>query len=165
MTRTQNINRAVENAMASYEGVELEAIPQEFEYGYDDPYMWDDFDDDRWDDYDCVTKDENETFVTPRREAKGYPYNVTRGAIKAMNKEERRALRNALDAILDPQPCGEEWEDAYSVYECLNYIEDEEYREENMDAFRAYEAKMGEPDFDWSFYSDWHKDMFGFRPR
>lgn len=93
-----------------------------------------------------------------------YPYNVTAEEIKAMDKDARRALRNALNAILNEQPCGEEWDATYSVYEELNYIEDEEYREENMGAFRAYELKMNEPDFDWSWYSDWHKDMFGYRP-
>ena len=100
-----------------------------------------------------------------RREAKGYPYNVTEDDIRAMTQDERDALYNALCAILDPQPCGEEWDDAYYVYCTLTNVWDEEYFEENIDAFKAYEARMGEPDFDWGFYSDWHKDMYGFRPR
>ena len=100
-------------------------------------------------------------------EAELSKYVVAYEDIKAMNDEERRALRKMLDKALDgamyEDPNGV-WDVAYPTYETLNYIEDEEYRERNMDAFRAYEAKMGEPDFDFGFYSDWHKDMFGYRP-
>ena len=31
--------------------------------------------------------------------------------------------------------------------------------------FLEYASHKDEPDFDWDFYSDWHKDIYGFRPR
>lgn len=81
-----------------------------------------------------------------------------------MSKEQRTALREKCEAILNLQVMGEEWDVAYACYDKIWAIEDEIYREENMDAFKAYEARMNEEDFDWGYYSDWHKDMFGYRP-
>lgn len=82
---------------------------------------------------------------------------LTKEEIKAMNKEERQALHAHFFEVYDLG--GED-----RVYWLLNEIEDEEYYEENIEKFKEYEAKMNEPDFDWDFYSDWHKDMFGYRP-
>lgn len=53
-----------------------------------------------------------------------------------------------------------------------NYIEEEKsYREKNEPLIREFFAKHIEgrewKDIDpdaWSFYSDWHKDVFGYRP-
>ena len=56
------------------------------------------------------------------------------------------------------------WSALYEIYKWYVAVDDDEYREENMDAFKAYEARMNEEDFDWDYYSDWHKDMFGYRP-
>ena len=56
----------------------------------------------------------------------------------------------------------EEWE---RIYFYLDWYLQNEYFKENIEAFLEYEKKMNEPDFDWGFYSDWHKDMYGFRPR
>ncbi len=85
--------------------------------------------------------------------------------IKAMGKDERDVLYKELTAVLDRYDVSsDEWDTAYDTYCLLTNIMDEEYRQENMASFRAYEAKMHEPDFDWGFYSDWHKDMFGYRP-
>ena len=42
---------------------------------------------------------------------------------------------------------------------------DHKYYEENIGKFREFESHKNEPDFDWDFYSDWHKDLFGYRPR
>lgn len=81
-----------------------------------------------------------------------------------MSKEERKELQKQCEAILNLQEMGEDWDVAYKCYSTLWAIEDEEYREEHMQEFKAYEARMGEPDFDWDYYSDWHKDMFGYRP-
>lgn len=50
------------------------------------------------------------------------------------------------------------------MYWELDYIEDKAYRNRYMDDFLEYQSHMDEPDFDWDFYSDWHKDMYGFRP-
>jgi len=62
---------------------------------------------------------------------------------------------------------------AYKAYEALvsdafwdfDAVYDRAYRNYAMADFREYESHMNEPDFDWSFYSDWHKDIFGYRPR
>lgn len=83
--------------------------------------------------------------------------------LKAMSKESRKSLMNFCSHILDMQDM-DNWDRTYGCYKKLCAIEDEEYRAENMDAFKAYEARMNEPDFDWGYYSDWHKDMFGYRP-
>lgn len=64
------------------------------------------------------------------------------------------------------------WDDAYIEYGKLRAIQDERYRERNQADFDAFYAKHIEgksweeinPE-DWSFYSDWHKDMYGYRPR
>ena len=54
----------------------------------------------------------------------------------------------------------------------FNYVEEEKrYREDNEPKIREYFEKNFEgktwneidPD-NWSFYSDWHKDVFGYRP-
>jgi hypothetical protein len=82
---------------------------------------------------------------------------LTREEIKAMSREERQALHTHFFAVYD---LGEE----DRVYWLLHEVEDEEYYEENIEKFREYESHMNEPDFDWDFYSDWHKDMYGYRP-
>ena len=51
------------------------------------------------------------------------------------------------------------------VYFDIEYYYERQYYYDNIDAFREYQSHMNEPDFDWDFYSDWHKDMYGFRPR
>ena len=38
------------------------------------------------------------------------------------------------------------------------------YRDYTEADFREYASHKNEPDFDWDFYSDWHKDLYGFRP-
>ena len=90
-------------------------------------------------------------------------FDVSYEDVKAMSKEERRALREEAESILDRQDM-DNWDAPYACYCTINAVEDDEYREANMAEFKAYEAKMGQPDFDWDFYSDWHKDMFGYRP-
>lgn len=77
-----------------------------------------------------------------------------------------------LDFILMGDCTSEAWEEAYKERSILCDVLDERYREENQAAFDAFYAKhiKGksweeiDPD-NWSFYSDWHKDMYGFRPR
>lgn len=78
--------------------------------------------------------------------------------LKAIGKEARHDLyAYALD-----RADGNEWWDVCCLVGAYN---DEEYYNDNIDAFLEYESHMDEPDFDWSFYSDWHKDMYGYRPR
>lgn len=78
--------------------------------------------------------------------------------IKAMGKEARSAL---YSYALERADADEWWDVSHMVG---RYI-DEEYYHDNFDAFMKYKARMNEPDFDWDFYSDWHKDMYGYRPR
>jgi hypothetical protein len=77
-------------------------------------------------------------------------------------------LTTLLESPIDP----EAWHKYYEQYSELGAILDERYREENQSAFDAFYAKhiKGKrwEDIDpeaWDFYSDWHKDMYGYRPR
>ena len=89
----------------------------------------------------------------------------TSAEYKALDKQSRRKAYNELTALMDAtDPSNDLWDACYQIFCWYNAVDDDEYREENMEAFKAYEAKMGEPDFDWDYYSDWHKDMFGYRP-
>lgn len=85
-------------------------------------------------------------------------------------RQRIRQLTEILDATM--YESGKVWHKAYSEYEELNAILDERYREENQAAFNAFYAEHIEgksweeidPE-NWQFYSDWHKDMYGFRPK
>lgn len=99
-----------------------------------------------------------------------YPYNVTHDEIKAMDKDARRALYGALVKILDYER-GVKFDLAYAVYSDYEAILDAEYYAENIDRFNAWckEHIWGKAwdDIDpetLDFYSDWHKDMYGYRP-
>lgn len=96
--------------------------------------------------------------------AKAQQYAYDWATIKAMNRDERNALYRLLNSVLEGAS-GITWDIAYESYCELSAIEDDEYYAENIEAFIEYESHMDEPDFDWGFYSDWHKDMYGFRPR
>lgn len=91
-------------------------------------------------------------------------------AINASTQELNTRLRE-LSTILDTV-MGDEWDTAYDEYCMINVIVDDRYRTENIEKFEAYfkehiEGKTWEEVdkecFEW--YSDWHKDMFGYRPR
>lgn len=77
-----------------------------------------------------------------------------------------------LSNILNGDCTTEAWNKAYDEYCELRNEQDERYRAENQTAFDAFYEKFIkgktweniDPDA-WSFYSDWHKDMYGFRPR
>jgi hypothetical protein len=95
---------------------------------------------------------------------------MTFEAIRSMSTEAINSRVRELTTILDYG--GEGWDDAYDEYCKLNIILDERYREENQSSFDAFYEKYIkgksweeiDPE-DWSFYSDFHKDMFGFRPK
>ena len=79
-----------------------------------------------------------------------------------------KELTELLESPIDP----EAWSDYYKEYCRLNAILDERYRERNQASFDAfYEKHISGKSWEeidpeaWSFYSDWHKDMYGFRPR
>ena len=38
------------------------------------------------------------------------------------------------------------------------------YRDYAEADFLEYASHKNEPDFNWDYYSDWHKDLYGFRP-
>lgn len=57
------------------------------------------------------------------------------------------------------------YNECYHDYIVLNAIEDEKYREYAEADFLEFASHKNEPNFDWEFYSDWHKDLYGFRPR
>jgi hypothetical protein len=80
---------------------------------------------------------------------------LSKDDIRAMNREQREALRKI---VLD------DYDEYRTQFWLLDEVEDEEYYAENIKEFREYESHMNEPDFDWDFYSDWHKDMYGYRP-
>ena len=88
-----------------------------------------------------------------------------------MTNAEINARIRELSAILD-SGINDNWDEAYSEYCKLNAILDERYREENQPAFDAFYAEhikgksWEEIDPEaWDCYSDWHKDMYGFRPK
>lgn len=89
-----------------------------------------------------------------------------------MTFEEINKRIRELSDILNGDCTTKAWDEAYKEYFNLNYILDERYREENQDAFNAFYAEHIEgktwdeidPE-DWQYYSDWHKDMYGFRPK
>lgn len=89
----------------------------------------------------------------------------------AMTTEEIRTRINELSAILNGA-IDDNWDKAYNEYTRLTAILDERYRAENQTAFNAfYEKHIKGKRWEeieqeaWDFYSDWHKDMYGYRPR
>ena len=57
------------------------------------------------------------------------------------------------------------YNEVYNLYMERHAISQSRYREENLADFLEYESHKDEEGFDWDFYSDWHKDMYGYRPR
>lgn len=89
----------------------------------------------------------------------------------AMTDAELNARVRQLDDILMGDCANPIWETAYKERCKITAILDERYRERNQTAFDAfYEGHIKgksweeiDPDA-WQCYSDWHKDMYGFRP-
>lgn len=50
-------------------------------------------------------------------------------------------------------------------YRLLNAQEHRDFYNASIEDFVEYKSHKNEDDFDWDYYSDWHKDLFGFRPR
>ena len=91
---------------------------------------------------------------------------------RAMTTEAINKRIRELSNILDSNPCDERWDAAYDEYNDLNAILNERYRAENQAKFDAFYKKHIEgkkwEEIDpeaWDFYSDWHKDMYGYRPK
>lgn len=75
-----------------------------------------------------------------------------------MDDAKCEAMYTSLQMVQNPT---REQDEAFWT---LSRYFDEKYYFDNIDAFNEYRSHMDEPDFDWDFYSDWHKDMYGFRP-
>ena len=90
---------------------------------------------------------------------------------ETMTNDEINKRMRELSNILD-YGISDGWEKAYDEYFLLSAIMDERYRMENQEKFDAFynehiKGKSWEEIHpqDWQYYSDWHKDMYGFRPR
>lgn len=91
---------------------------------------------------------------------------------EAMTDAEISKRIQYLSNILEGDCTSTAWNDAYSEYSKLRAVQDERYRERNQAAFDAFYEKhikgktWEEIDPEaWDSYSDWHKDMYGYRPR
>ena len=89
-----------------------------------------------------------------------------------MTREETRKRIRELNDLMWQAEYGEEYDKLYEEYCKLNAIEDRIYREENEPRLIAFfeENIKGKTwqeinQEDWDFYSDYHKDVYGCRPR
>ena len=89
-----------------------------------------------------------------------------------MTKQERRAKIKELSDAMWLAEDGTEYGKLYEEYCELCAIDDREYREEQEPQIKEYFEKhikgktwqtVDRDRFD--FYSDWHKDVYGYRPR
>lgn len=89
-----------------------------------------------------------------------------------MTKQERRQRIRELNDLLWQVEYGEEYDKLYEEYCKLNAIEDRIYREENeLKLISFFEENIKGKSWeevnqeDWDFYSDFHKDVYGYRPK
>ena len=94
---------------------------------------------------------------------------ITRTEALKLTDKELNARIDELSYFLDRNIA---WDKNYKEYCMINNILDNRYREENMEAFEKfffkniYGKEWNEIDGEiLDSYSDWHKDMFGYRPR
>ena len=87
-----------------------------------------------------------------------------------MTKEQRNELNKIREAMknMNDDYVFANWD----RYLELEEIENQEFRENNQSEFdKFYKENIKGKDWNeiepgaWEFYSDWHKDMYGFRPR
>ena len=81
-------------------------------------------------------------------------------------------INNRIGELSNLLDMGADWDKNYDEYCMLNSILDERYRKKNIESFEKfffehiYGKEWNEIDPDiLDSYSDWHKDMFGYRPR
>lgn len=94
--------------------------------------------------------------------------------MKNFNTMTNAEINKRMDELSNILECGitENWDAAYEEYFKLQNILDERYREANQPSFDAFYKKYIEgktweeidPDT-LQTYSDWHKEMYGFRPK
>ena len=90
-----------------------------------------------------------------------------------MTDVELNAKINELSEILaTTNAMSEEWDKIYAEYRELTGIQYERYYNENIGKLNAfYEKHIKGKKWDeinqdaWDYYSDWHKDVHGYRPR
>lgn len=94
--------------------------------------------------------------------------NYTNLSNKEIN-DRIRELSKTLDSVHPSDPA---WDVAYNEYRTLNNILDLRYKEENEKPLHDFYLKhiagksIEEIDAeDWEWYSDYHKDVYGYRPR
>lgn len=89
-----------------------------------------------------------------------------------MTNEQRERMNELNRELLWCEP--EEFEVLYAEYEQLVAMDRQDYRKRNEGKLLEYFQKNILPyannwgsvnEQDASFYSDWHKDVFGYRPR
>lgn len=92
--------------------------------------------------------------------------------ITTMSTKEIKDRIEELSKILEGDCTTDDWSVAYNEYAKLHVELDIRYREENQESFDKFynehiKGKSWEEidPYDWSCYSDWHKDMYGHRPR
>lgn len=86
--------------------------------------------------------------------------------------ELNKKLKEIGDKLEITSPTDDSWDALYAEYFELEAQLDEIYRKENEPKLIAFYEKHikgkkfseVEPEA-WSFYSDWHKDVYGYRPR
>ena len=75
--------------------------------------------------------------------------------VQEMSEEEINEIYNYIsDKLHNCEIESDEWTEWYGW---ISFID--EVRLAN------YAKKIDSPEFDWDFYSDWHKDVYGIRPR
>ena len=113
----------------------------------------------------------------------GFNMEVTEGSLEARYLD----IKEKVDAFEEAINKGVKYEDLPFVDDFGSFVDDTWYTDlheavydlykretclSNMAYRNRYEAELieyashkDEPDFDWGFYSDWHKDVYGYRPR
>ena len=94
---------------------------------------------------------------------------MTRAEAMNLTDAEIFSKLNDLSKLLE---MGIDWDTNYDEYCLLDSIYDERYRASNIANFEEFffnniDGKEWKdiPSEIWDMYSDWHKDVFGYRPR
>lgn len=89
-----------------------------------------------------------------------------------MTVAERNEIATLTKILDTTQPGTEEWDKAYNRYCEINAKAQARYRAENIDKLKKfYDEHIAGKTWEqidpegWDFYSDFHKDVFGYRPR
>lgn len=88
------------------------------------------------------------------------------------DKELSERCKKLGDMLEMMNPCDNDWDEIYKEYFTIVAIQDERYRKANQKDFNDfYEKNIKGKRWEeidphtLDFYSDWHKDMYGYRPR